>query len=91
MSLATQPRARLPGWREAEANSTRGPTGPWVPRTRAHPANALPCGRAESQWKGSNVRRARARLLLDEGADLFGAALTQVPHTGTHQAKIAAA
>ena len=35
--------------------------------------------------------RARARLLLDEGADLFGAALTQVPHTGTHQAKIAAA
>ena len=54
-------------------------------------ANALPCERAESQWKGSNVRRARARLLLDEGADLFGAALTQVPHTGTHQAKIAAA
>ena len=41
--------------------------------------------------KGSNVRRARARLLLDEGADLFGAALTHVPHTGTHQAKIAAA
>ena len=56
-----------------------------------NPANALPCERAESQWKGSNVRRARARLLLDEGADLFGAALTQVPHTGTHQAKIAAA